>query len=165
MTPTTIQPGTVVEIHYTLTLEDGQIADSSKGRAPLIYLHGHGNIVPGLEQQLTGRKSGEEVDAVVQPADGYGDYDPDAEESVPRDAFPAEAELEPGMMFHTEDEHGNVQPLWVKDVAEDAVLVTSNHPLAGRTLYFKVKVGQLRNASAEEIAHGHPHGPGGHHHH
>jgi FKBP-type peptidyl-prolyl cis-trans isomerase SlyD len=165
VTPTTIQDGTVAEIHYTLTLEDGSIADSSDGRAPLMYLHGHGNIVPGLERQLTGHKTGEEVEVVVEPAEGYGDYDPDAEESVPRDAFPAEAELEPGMMFHTEDEHGNVQPLWVKDVAEDAVLVTSNHPLAGRTLYFKVKVGKLRAASAEEIAHGHPHGPGGHHHH
>jgi FKBP-type peptidyl-prolyl cis-trans isomerase SlyD len=161
---TNIQDGTVVELHYTLTLEDGSIVDSSEGAAPLAYLHGHGNIVPGLERQLTGRKTGEELEAVVPPAEGYGEFDPDGEESVPREAFPAEAELEPGMMFHTEDEAGNVQPLWVKDIEAETVMVTSNHPLAGRTLYFKVKIGTVRSASAEEIAHGHPHGPGGHHH-
>jgi FKBP-type peptidyl-prolyl cis-trans isomerase SlyD len=162
--PIAIADGSVVTIHYTLTLEDGQIVDSSSGHEPLAYLQGHGNIVPGLEEQLLGRVAGDELEAIVQPADGYGEFDPEGEQQVPRDAFPKGARLDPGMMFHTEDDDGNVQPLWVKAVAGAEVTVTANHPLAGRTLHFKVRIVGVRKGTSEEIEHGHPHGPGGHHH-
>lgn len=154
----------VALIDYTLTLDDGSVVDSSDGGEPLAYLHGHHNIVPGLERQLAGRKAGDAVDAVVPPAEGYGEFDPDGEQDVPRSAFPKNARIEEGMMFHSEDEDGNVQPLWVQAVSKDAVRVTSNHPLAGKTLHFKVQIREVRKATDEELEHGHVHGPGGHHH-
>lgn len=164
MKPTAIAEDSVATIHYTLTLEDGTIADSSRDGEPMAYLHGHGNIIPGLEDQLLGRNPGEKLEVVVQPADGYGEFDPAAESDVPRSAFPKGVTLQAGMMFHTEDEAGNVQPLWVKAIAGEQVKVTANHPLAGRTLHFAVEVVSVRVATQEELDHGHPHGPGGHDH-
>jgi FKBP-type peptidyl-prolyl cis-trans isomerase SlyD len=165
VTPTTIGADCVVKFHYTLTLEDGTVADSSDGGEPLEYLHGHDGIVPGLERQLAGKKAGDELQAVVPPGEGYGEYDPQAEQEVPRSAFPKGMELSPGMQFVTETRHGGQQPIWIKAVQAEAVTVTQNHPLAGRTLHFKVKVVSMRKASKEELQHGHAHGPGGHHHH
>jgi FKBP-type peptidyl-prolyl cis-trans isomerase SlyD len=101
---------------------------------------------------------------VVAAADGYGEYDPGAEGSLPRSAFPRNQALEPGMMFHTQDEQGSPQPLWVKRIETDKVFVSRNHPLAGQRLNFKIEVVAVRKATREELAHGHPHGPGGHHH-
>ena len=164
MTQLAIADGTVVSIHYTLTLEDGTVADTSVGGEPLTYLHGAANIVPGLEKQLTGLKAGAKAQADVPPGEGYGEYDPEGEEVVPRKAFPKGQKLQPGMMFRTQGEGGEPQPLWVKDVGESEVTVTYNHPMAGRTLRFAVEVVEVRKATREEMEHGHVHGPGGHHH-
>ncbi|MGE3172801.1 MAG: peptidylprolyl isomerase [Planctomycetota bacterium] len=162
--PDSIAKDAVVTIHYQLTLDDGTIADSSFGGEPLAYLHGHGNLVPGLERQLVGRKSGDTLEAVVPAAEGYGEFDPAAEQALPRSAFPKDVDLQPGMGFHTEDDHGNVVPLFVKQVGEQEVVVTQNHPLAGQRLNFKIEVLKVRKATKDELAHGHVHGPGGHHH-
>ena len=153
----------VVHIHYTLTLDDGSIVDSSSGNEPLVYLHGHGNLVPGLERQLTGKRGGDKFAAVVEAADGYGEFDPDGEQRVPRDAFPADAQLEDGMQIYTEDPQGNVMPLWIKSILDDGITITSNHPLAGQRLNFQIEVVELREATPEELEHGHVHGPGGEH--
>jgi FKBP-type peptidyl-prolyl cis-trans isomerase SlyD len=165
--PLSIQKNSVVTIHYQLTLDDGSIADSSFGGEPLTYLHGHGNLVPGLERQLAGRKAGDKFEAAVAAAEGYGDFDPDAEQVLPRSAFPPKMDLRPGMGFHTEDERGNPVPLFIKEVraTSDEVVVSQNHPLAGQRLNFKIEVVQVRKATQEELSHGHVHGPGGHHHH
>lgn len=160
----TIADGKVVQIHYTLTDGEGQQIDTSRGRDPLAYLHGAENIVPGLESQLTGRSVGDALTAVVEPADGYGVRDPAAVQVVSRDAFPADAQIAPGVQFFLENQAGQVMPVWVAKVEASEVTLDTNHPLAGVQLHFEVEVVGIRAASAEEVAHGHPHGPGGHHH-
>ena len=154
----------VVAIHYTLKDNDGEVIDSSAGSEPLMYLHGHDNIVPGLERQLTGAAIGDKLEAKVPAAEGYGEASEDAVQKVPADAFPPDAGLEPGMQFAAEDNEGNIIPLWVVAVEGDHVLITNDHPLAGVDLNFSVEVVAVRDATAEEIDHGHPHGPGGHQH-
>lgn len=158
-----IADGNVVRLHYTLTLDDGTVVDSSAGAEPLAYLHGGGNIVPGLERQLTGRHPGDKFEAVVDAEEGYGEFDPAGEQHVPLEAFPDDAQLQAGMQFYAEDPQGNAMPLWVKSVQQENVTITSNHPLAGQRLNFKIEVLELRQATEEELQHGHPHGPGGAH--
>ncbi|MBL9076520.1 MAG: peptidylprolyl isomerase [Planctomycetes bacterium] len=159
-----IADGHVVTIHYRLTLDDGSIADESFGKEPLIYLHGARNIVPGLERQLTGRKIGDTCDVVVPPVEGYGEYDPAAEQSVPRTAFPPNVELQVGMSFQTRGRNGQPMPVWIRKMEAEQVVVTANHPMAGQQLNFKIEVVDVRRATPEEKKHGHVHGPGGHHH-
>jgi FKBP-type peptidyl-prolyl cis-trans isomerase SlyD len=159
-----IGPQTVVHIHYTLSTDaDGEI-DTSRDGAPFAYLHGAENIVPGLERQLLGKRVGDTLLATVPPAEGYGERDDDGVEVFPLDAFPADAELEPGTQIMLEDEEGEATPFWVIEVDQDEVTVDRNHPLAGDTLTFDVEVIGIRAASAEELQHGHPHEPGGHQH-
>lgn len=162
-----ITKNSVVFFHYTLTLENGEEIDSSKEGDEFAYLHGHGNIVSGLESEMEGKEAGDHVDAKVAPADGYGEVDPSLDFEVPKTAFPPEAiaELEPGMMFqaqHPTEEDQDIV-LRVMAVEEGTVMVSGNHPLAGETLNFSVDVVSIRDASTEELAHGHVHGPGGHH--
>lgn len=164
MQPIAIAKDTVVTLHYQLTLDDGSIADSSFGREPLTYLHGHGNLVPGLERQLLGRKPTDRLEAVVPAKEAYGEYDPEGDQRVPRSAFPPKEKLAPGMPIHGEDEHGNRVALFIKQIDGDEVVITSNHPLAGQRLNFKIEIVTVRKATHEEISHGHVHGPGGHHH-
>lgn len=154
----------VVTIHYRLTLDDGTIADESFGQDPLVYLHGHGNIVPGLERQLVGKQAGDTVAAEVLPAEGYGDFDPAAEQTVPRTAFPPNMQIGVGMQFQAQGRGGRPQMVWIKSVSGDQVTVTGNHPLAGQRLNFHVEVQSVRRATPDELKHGHVHGPGGHHH-
>lgn len=161
---TKIAEGKVVSIHYTLTLADGRVVDSSSGGDPLAYLHGAGNLVPGLERQLSGREEGEQLEVEVQPREGYGEIDASGNHVLPRQAFPADAQIRPGMGFHAEDEQGNLMQMWVTGVSDEEVQVTSNHPLAGEVLNFAIEVVDVRDASPEEKDHGHPHGPGGHAH-
>lgn len=156
-----VADGLVVSIHYTLTDDDGDVVDSSEGQEPLAYLHGHSNIVPGLEQALLGKQVGDRLKAVVAPADGYGEFDPAGEERVPRDAFPEDIELEPGMQFTATGPDGAVSPVWIAGLEGDEVLVDMNHPLAGQTLHFDVEVVAIRTATPEELDHGHPHGADG----
>lgn len=153
----------VVTIEYVLTDKAGKELDRSAPDKPMLYLHGAHNIVPGLEKELTGKAPGDSFEAVVSPEQGYGPKQKVKDIRMPRSAFPADAPLARGMQFITETERGNM-PLWVKKVQGPTIIVTPLHPLAGVELHFSGKVVEIRDASEEEIAHGHAHGPGGHHH-
>lgn len=154
----------VVLINYTLTDDAGEILDSSEGQEPLPYLHGHGNIVPGLEAGLEGLKVGDKKQVTVAPEDGYGEPSDDAIHKVPQSEFPAEIPREVGLQIFAEGPGGQNFPLWIKEVDDEFITVDGNHPLAGTTLHFDVEVVEVRDASEEELAHGHVHGPGGHEH-
>jgi len=158
----------VVALAYRLKLEDGEVADESEPDEPLHYLHGHNNIVDGLETALVDHVKGDELDVVIAPEDAYGTHNPELDLAIPLEAFPEEMRpmLQQGTVFvadHPEDEQVEVA-YTVMEVLEDRVLATGNHPLADETLHFHVQVVDVREASEEELAHGHPHGPGGHHH-
>jgi len=154
----------VVSIHYKLTNDDGDILDSSEGQEPLAYLHGLGNIIPGLENALSGRALGDKFSVTVAPADGYGEHDNEMVQSVPKSAFQGVDQILPGMQFQAQSPEG-MQLVTVIDVDGDEVILDGNHPMAGITLTFDVEVTEIRDATAEELEHGHVHGPGGHHHH
>lgn len=154
----------VVSIHYKLTNDEGSILDSSEGQEPLAYLHGLGNIIPGLENALTGRAVGDKFTVTIPPADGYGERDNKMVQSVPKSAFQGVDQIEPGMQFQAQSPDG-MQLVTVVDVDGDEVILDGNHPMAGITLTFDVEVTEIRDATAEELDHGHVHGPGGHHHH
>lgn len=160
-----ITRGMVVSIDYTLTDDDGEEIDSSEGNEPLMYLHGEGQIVEGLERELEGKKVGDEFSVDVPPELGYGEESGEAPIRVPRSALPKSPEPEVGMDLHAESPDGDEQTFWIVDVADDHVMVTADHPLAGLTLHFDVKVREVRPATEEELSHGHAHGPDGHHHH
>jgi FKBP-type peptidyl-prolyl cis-trans isomerase SlyD len=160
----TIADGQVVLIHYTLSLEDGNAVDSSRDGEPLGYIHGAGHIVPGLERQLIGKAVGARFTAQVPAEEGYGERVGPDPQPVPREQFPEDIEIVQGMMFEAEDDGGNPLPIWVAGVTDGQVLVDTNHPLAGMSLTFDVEVMDVREATEEEVSHGHVHGPGGHHH-
>ena len=164
-TPTTVADNTVVSFHYTLKNAEGELLDSSDGNEPMAYLHGASNIVPGLERELTGKAVGDELSVVVAPTDGYGVRQGPEPQKVPLTAFPDDADLFPGMQLLASGPNDEVFPLWVVSVGDDHAVLDHNHPLADVTLHFDVKITEIRAASDEEIEHGHPHGPGGHHHH
>ena len=153
----------VVSLSYTLRDDDGEVIDQSEDGSPLLYLHGAQNIVPGLEEQLEGVAEGESVNATVSPEKGYGPRIGESQE-VPRNLFPADAELVAGMQVVAHDDEGRQIPFFITGITEDTITVDPNHPLAGETLHFEVTVDSVRDATEEEITHGHPHGPGGHHH-
>jgi FKBP-type peptidyl-prolyl cis-trans isomerase SlyD len=155
---TTVANGKVVYFHYTLTNPEGEVLDQSEAETPLAYLHGAGNIVPGLETALLGRHVGDEFVAIVSPEEGYGEHDGEEPQEVPRDAFPDDMELEPGMPVFGETPDGDHVALWVVEVDDETVKLDANHPLAGVTLHFKVKITEVREATEEEQVHGHPHG-------
>jgi len=153
----------VVLLDYTLKNASGEVLDSSEGGEPLAYLHGANQIVPGLERALNGMTAGQSKDVVVPPEDAYGHSDPEGVFGVPRTAFPDNLPLEAGQAFIGEDDEGNHVPVRVVEIRDDLIVVDANHPLAGQTLYFHVDVREVRDATAEELAHGHPHGPGDKH--
>ena len=154
----------VVTIHYELKDSEGTVLDSSKGKDPLVYLHGAGNIIVGLEEALIGKKIGDEVSTVVAPEKGYGMPVDALIQTVPRSAFGEGIDaVTVGMRFQAETEQGPV-PVVVTAIDGEMVTVDGNHPLAGKELHFKVSISEIRAASQEEIDHGHVHGPGGHHH-
>lgn len=153
----------VASFNYTLTNDAGEVLDSSEGREPLSYLHGKGNIVPGLEKVMAGKKVGDKFKVEVKPEEGYGVHNPALVQVVPRDAFRGVDKLEPGMQFRAESDHGPMMVV-VTQVTGDQVTVDGNHPLAGATLHFDIEVTEVRDASVEEVLHGHVHGAGGHHH-
>ena len=153
-----------VSIDYTLTNDAGEVIDSSAGGAPLVYLHGAGNIIPGLEKALEGKQGGDQIQVSIEPQDAYGEYSPELVATLNRAMFEGVDELEVGMQFHVSGLDGGMQIVTIRDVEGDDVIVDGNHPLAGQRLNFKVKVVNVREASEEEVAHGHIHGEGGHHH-
>ena len=158
----TIAKDQVVSFHYTLTDEQGTVIDKSDAQ-PLVYLHGASNIIPGLENALAGKVVGDKLTVTVQPEEGYGEYQPEMVQEVPRNMFQGVDNIEAGMQFQAQTDDG-VQVVTVKDVTEELVIVDGNHPLAGKVLNFDVEVVEIRAASAEELQHGHAHGVGGHHH-
>jgi FKBP-type peptidyl-prolyl cis-trans isomerase SlyD len=158
-----ISQDSVVSFLYTLKDGAGVTIDQSAGE-PLAYLHGHGQIVPGLERELTGKSTGEKLQVHVQPADGYGEYDVERLVKVPREAFNGIPDLRVGMTLATRTRSGHHAEVVVRDIADDAVTVDGNHPLAGKDLFFDIEIVEVRAASEEELAHQHVHGPGGHHH-
>lgn len=147
----------VVSIHYTLTGDDGAEIDSSAGNEPLVYLHGAHNIIPGLESALSGKSVGDELDVTVEPEDGYGAIDPALIQKVPRTVFEGVDDIQPGMQFHAENDEGDQRLIVVTSVSGEEIEIDANHPLAGRTLHFKVSVENIRDATSEEVEHGHAH--------
>ncbi len=158
----TIGKDAVVSIAYTLKDNSGQVLDSSEGRDDLAYLHGHQNIVEGLEEALEGKSVGESVSVVVEPDKGYGVRNDSLVFKVGRDRMPDE-ELELGMQFAAQDKDGNQQVVTLVEVDEEQVTLDANHPLAGQSLHFDVTVNDIREALAVEIDHGHVHDPNHHH--
>lgn len=154
-----ITKNTVAAIHYTLRDNEGNVIDTSSGREPLNYLHGAGNLIAGMEEGLEGKSKGDKFQLKIEPAKGYGEKDPAMIQQVPRSAF-GDQDVRPGMKFSTN--HGNV--VTVTQVGLENVTVDANHELAGVELNFDVEIIEVRNATDEEISHGHVHGPGGHHH-
>jgi FKBP-type peptidyl-prolyl cis-trans isomerase SlyD len=153
-----------VSIDYTLTNDAGEVIDSSEGAAPLVYLHGASNIIRGLEKALEGKKVGDELSVSVEPEEAYGEFSAELVATLNRSMFEGVDELEVGMQFHASAPDGGMQIVTIRELDGDDVIVDGNHPLAGQRLNFKVKVVDIRDASAEEVAHGHVHGEGGHHH-
>ena len=149
----------VAAIHYTLRDNEGTIIDTSDGREPLHYLHGAGNLIIGMEEGLEGKIKGDKLNLKIAPEKGYGEIDPEMIQKVPRSAF-GDQDVKKGMKFSTNQ--GGV--VTVKEVGLDTVTVDANHPLAGVELNFDVEIMEVRNATDEEVSHGHVHGPGGHHH-
>lgn len=147
----------VVSIHYELTDDEGTVMDSSRGHEPLAYLHGAGNIIPGLEQALNGKSVNDSLQVRVEPAEGYGEIIPELIQVVPLAAFQGVDTVEVGMSFEAEAPSGEVQRVVIKDVEGDQVTIDANHPLAGMALNFDVDVVSVREATEEEIAHGHVH--------
>lgn len=154
----------VAIIAYTLTDESGNIIDQANDHHPFAFIHGTGNIIPGLEKALEGKRSGDAITVSIAPADGYGERNEALSQVVPIDMFDGVDKVEPGMQFHAQTNHG-VSVVTVTDVKDDQVTIDGNHPLAGITLNFDVKVIDVREATADEIDHGHVHGPDDEHHH
>ncbi|MEM7798365.1 MAG: peptidylprolyl isomerase [Chloroflexota bacterium] len=153
----TIENNSVVSMHYTLTDDDGTVLDSSEGNDPLTYLHGAQNIIPGLENALTGKGIGDELRVRVEPSQAYGEFDPGMVQTVDRSVFQGVDEIDVGMVFQAQSPGGVVQQLVVTEVNGNNITIDGNHPLAGVPLTFDVKVTGVRAASDEEIAHGHAH--------
>lgn len=153
----------VVSIFYELTNDAGEVLDASAEGEPLTYLQGAHNIIPGLENQLAGQAAGAKLTVTVQPEDGYGAHSPEMVQEVPRDAFPEPDALEVGMRFNAQSDNGTMSVV-ITAVTPATVTVDANHPLAGQVLHFAVTIDEVREASAEELSHGHVHGPHGHHH-
>jgi FKBP-type peptidyl-prolyl cis-trans isomerase SlyD len=147
----------VVSMHYTLTNSAGELLDSSEGADPLSYLHGAGNIIAGLENALSGKLTGDALQVQIAPADAYGEIREEMIQVVPRSAFQGIEEIEPGMAFQARGPDGASQQIVVRSVDGDQVTVDGNHPLAGVELHFDVQIVDVREATEEEIAHGHVH--------
>lgn len=153
----------VASFHYTLTDSSGKTLDSSEGHEPLSYLHGAGNIIPGLESALLGKIAGDKLNVAVPAAQAYGLRDAGLIQELPSSMFSGIDKIEVGMEFHAETEHG-MQVVTVTKVEGDTVTIDGNHPLAGVDLNFAVEITEVRSATEDELHHGHAHGAGGHHH-
>ncbi|USD23008.1 FKBP-type peptidyl-prolyl cis-trans isomerase [Microbulbifer variabilis] len=148
---------TVVEINYTLKDADGTVIDSSANGEPLKYLQGVGNIIPGLEREMLEKAPGDKFTAVISPEEGYGVQNPELIQTMPRSAFSGVEELEVGMAFHAQSTDGHPIEVEIIDIDGDEVTINGNHPLAGVELHFEIEVISVRDATAEEIDHGHVH--------
>lgn len=152
-----ISENAAVLFHYTLTDETGTQLDSSKGKAPLAYLHGHNNIIPGLEKEMEGKKAGDVMVVTIEPADAYGERQEQMVQEVPRKSFQAD-DITVGMRFEAKTPSGEALSVVITDVNDETVTVDGNHPLAGKALTFDVRIEDVREATEEELTHGHAHG-------
>lgn len=161
----TIEDQRVVNIHYTLRNTQGEVLDSSEGRAPLAYIQGIGNLIPGLEAELNGKQVGDKIKAVIAPKDAYGEYDEKMLHKVPKSGFRGEGDeqVQVGMQVQVDTGEGHAIATVTAVEGEDVTL-DLNHPLAGEELHFDVEIMGVRAATEEELQHGHAHGEGGHHH-
>ena len=159
-----IKKGSVVNLNYVLTNEEGSVMDQSSEDQPFFYLHGFGNIIPGLENGLEGLSVGTKKDIQVQPNDGYGTRNDDLIMKVPKTQFPSDVEIEVGMQFQSQNQNGQPVVFEVIELSDSEITVDGNHPMAGKTLNFNIEVLTIREATKDELKHGHVHGPGGHHH-
>lgn len=158
-----ITKDTVVQFHYTLKDDKGELIESTEGKDPLAYLHGHSNIIPGLENALEGKAVGDRFSVTVEPQDGYGPRHENAVQRIPLKHLQGARKWKPGMVAFVETDQGYRQVTILK-VGKFNADVDTNHPLAGMTLVFDIQVADVREAAEEEKAHGHAHGVGGHHH-
>lgn len=158
-----VEHNSVVNFHYRLTDEAGELLEDSHEHEPMTYLHGHGNIIVGLERAMAGRNAGESFSATIAPEEAYGVRRPDAVQRIPMKAVMTRGKLTPGMMIAVNTEHGPRHVQVIKP-GKFTVDVDTNHPLAGVTLTFAIDILDIRAATDEERAHGHVHGAGGHHH-
>ncbi len=158
-----VAEGMVVTVDYTLTLDNGEVADTTQGGMPLRFLSGGGQLLPAFEDALIGLIAGDETQVTLTPEDGYGEYDEEAFEEVPIDQFPTDQRLELGMAIGVQDSSGEMYEAHISEIHDDTVILDYNHPLAGETLHFTIKVLDARPATEEELAHGHVH-DGAHHH-
>lgn len=164
MTGKTITKQRAVALDYKLSLDDGTVVDYSEKGQPLWYLHGAHNIIPGLERELEGLTVGDSKTVVVAPADGYGEYDERNVVEVKKSQFPRNNQFALGDQVTAQDPSGGEMVGRIKEIDNATVKIDFNHELAGKTLHFAITVSDVRNATKEELAHGHVHGPGGHHH-
>lgn len=158
----------VVSFAYTLTDTEGNVIDKGDKEAPLTYLHGHKNLIPGMEEALEGKDVGDSFETVIPPEKAYGERDPNLDLALSKDQFPEEhqEQLAPGVQFqgpHPENEDESTV-YTIHQIENDKVLVSGNHPLAGMPLHFAIEILEIRDATSEELEHGHVHGPGGHEH-
>ena len=158
-----IKENSVVTLHYTLKDNDGKIIDQSDDGS-FLYMHGAMNIIPGLENALAGKSAGDEISVKVSPEEGYGVKDEARIQEVPKDMFDSADDIQVGVQFHAQGPDGSAVVVTVIEVKDDAVVIDANHALAGVDLNFEVKIVDVREASEEEIEHGHVHGPHGHQH-
>lgn len=158
-----IAKGKVVSLAYILKNAGGEVLDEGGSENPFAYMHGMSQIVPGLENALEGLNRGDKKSVTVEPKDGYGDFDQALLAQVSRGQFPPQVKLEAGMQFEGGEE-GRQMVFTIDKIEGDTVFINGNHPLAGQKLFFDVEVLEIRDATAEEMSHGHVHGPGGHHH-
>lgn len=154
----------VITINYTLRDDNKKILDSAQNN-DFLYLHGAQNIIPGLESALEGKAVNDELSVSIAPADGYGERNDDMTQVVPKEMFGTEEGIEVGQQFHAASPDGQEIMVTIVAVDDENITVDGNHPLAGVTLHFEVQIMDIRDASAEELEHGHAHGPDGHHHH
>ena len=158
-----VEKNTVASVHYTGTFPDGEQFDSSVGGNPMSFLVGHGQMIPGFEEEIMGASVGEKREFSLSPERAYGERNEDLVNTASLDDFPDADEIKVGMMGVAQTEYGQM-PFSVTEIEGDQVTIDYNHQMAGKTLRFEVEVIEVRNASEEELAHGHVHGPGGHHH-
>jgi FKBP-type peptidyl-prolyl cis-trans isomerase SlyD len=160
-----VEKGSVVSVDYQLHFGDGKVVDASAEGEPMSYIHGEGQIVPGLERALGGLSSGDVRQVVVSPEDGYGEHDARGLQEVPKNAFPTGLEPAVGMELMAQGPGGEAVPFTIREVKPETIVIDLNHPLAGKTLHFDVTIREVRAATPEELEHGHVHGADGHEHH
>lgn len=153
-----------ISFNYTLKDDKGNILDTTKGSSPFSFLSGNRQILPKLEDALNGMLLGSKKNVKIDAADAYGEYNEEAIQKVERTNFPKDVDLQPGMQFVTNSPDGHQMPFVISEIKENVVTIDFNHPLAGKNLEFDVELLDVRDATAEEIAHGHIHGQGGHQH-